>query len=430
MKRNKLSSYLFLNVPILIFIGVWSLVYLVYILQMYDVDRLHGYTWMILITSNLTVIFGYYISYNFHNFNKIYYDAHQAYVLRFNNKRLASLIILLFLMSIFSTLLSTYLRAQEVNGLAEYFLNPSQARHLTIEAGKEAKVEMQFFQSFLAIFKNLNFVGVILGGILFASSGKYRFVSFLPIFFSLVHSAATFSRFFFIQNTFIWLCAAFYVSAYQSEEDRKRVLQSLLKMIGSLVIIVIGYFIVIILFRTNVLIKYSAKTGKIIEFLGEHIHSYFVGNLALLDRYLLERIEFYYGVSMFRNLFKWFKVIGVYDNPKIPYLFFNYEFIKTRYLLMNTYTYVRHLYSDFGEAGLITMSFIWGLISYKILILYLKKFTLLRLFILTIIAHSLFLSFFDLYLKQLIVMVYCGLILLFIERKLQCFSFKNIEKEA
>lgn len=420
MNGRKLDKLLYLNTPMILFVLVWLLVYLMYGMSLYDIDKLHGYTWILLLSSNITIVLGFYICYHSHGFNQKYYDTQARQMLYCDDKKLVYLIVLLFGLSMISTVMNTYLRAQEVGGIYEYFINPMQARGITIEKSREAKFETRYIESVLAIFKNFNYVGIILSGVLFASSRRYRIISLLPILYAFIGSLSTFGRFFLITNTFLWFCSVFYVSAHLPEEDKKRNFRLLLKILIFIAVIILLYFTFIVVFRTKIMMKYSAKTGRIVELLGQHIYSYFVGNIAMLDFYLLGNIQYYYGASIFMNLIRWFNALGLYEDPRILHFFYYYDFIKTRYLLMNTYTYVRYLYSDFGEPGLILFSFIWGLLSYKALIAYLKKFTLARLYLISLVSYSLFISFFFFYFKTLFVPLYCGLTLLFIERKTGC----------
>ena len=411
--------------PMIIFIATWILVYLMYSIQIFDIGKIHGYTWIILLSSNVTIILGFYISYHFNRFNRKYYSTDQILIQSVDTKKLALIIISLFILSMISAIVNTYMRMAETGGLVEYFMTPMKSREIFVEKSREARHELLYFESLLAIFKNMNYVGIIFSSVLFASSRKYRFVCSLPLIFAFVESITTFGRFYFITNTFIWFSSVFFVSAHLPDEDRRRVFRLLLKTLGILIFIISLYFIFIVMFRTMAMKKYATSSQGVLELVGENVHSYFVGNLVMLDRYLLGNITYYYGASIFMNIIKWFNVVGLYENPKMLAYFYHYDFLRTEHLFMNTYTYIRYLYSDFGEASLIPLSFTWGFVTYKVLVAYLRKFTLARLYIVSLITYSLFMSFFFFYFKMLLVPLYCGITLYLIEKKTHCISTRK-----
>ncbi len=404
----------------IVFAGTWVLVYVLYALQLYETEKLHGYTWIILLTSNMTVLLGFYVSYIFSGYSKIYYRIESPLIRRIDSRKIALIIIVIFLLSLLSAVVNTYMRAVEAGGLFEYFLNPMKSRGIFVEESREARHELRHFESLLAIFKNMNYVAIVLSSVLFTCAKKYRFIAFLPLVFAFLESITTFGRFFFITNAFLWFGAVFYVSAYLPDEERRRVFGLLIKILTFLAFIVIFYFIYIVIFRTMAVKKYATQSASIVDLVGQHVYSYIVGNIILLDRYLLGHITYYHGASIFMNFIKWFNVLGLYEDPRILTYFYHYDFMKTKHFLMNTYTYVRYLYGDFGEAGLIPLSFIWGFLSYKMLVVYLKKFSLIRLYLLSLLTYSLFMSFFFFYFKMIMVPMYCSLVLLLIERKTRC----------
>ncbi len=407
----------------LIFIGIWLFIYVIYLVQPFEVDRIRGFTWLVLLTSNMSVIFGYYIPYHLHRFGKSFYSRQRTELLRFDNRKLMIIVVTIFLLSLIGNLAYIYLHSLEAGGLFEYFTRPWMARDITVMKAKEATVEWKYYESVFSFFINLNYIGALFGGIFFATSKKYRFLAFLPLLLGFSQSVSTFTRRFVMESTFIWMISAFYVSVFITKESRKRVLSALLKILVFMLSLIAVYFISIVTFRTHVLMKYYGQTGKIIEYIGQNLYSYMVGHIVMLDWYLMEDVDLYYGTSLLKNLFKWFNLIGIYDNPKtIPYMFWPYEFIRSKYIMMNTFTYIRIFYEDFGIGGLLVMSFLLGVAAYKLVVHYLKRFSLVKLFILSILCYNLFISFFDFYTRRLFVPIYCCILLLIIERKLRIFE--------
>jgi len=424
-----LNNRLYLHAPMIIFASIWLLVYVMYFVQPYKMDRIHGYTWALLLTSNMTVILGYYISYNYHGLADIYRSIGKRGYIEVNVKCLSVLIITLFTLSLISTIIWVYLRASEAGGVIEYFSNPSVARFISVKMGKLSRVEWKYYESILAVFRNLNLVNAILGALLFTSKKRRAYIALLPNLYGLIKSISGFERRSFLIAVFLWLIGIFYICYYLPADRRREIMRSLFKIIFLVVVILISYFLFIIVFRSAKGAHIYMSPEKVLNFIGKNIYSYLVGNIVLLNWFLHGHVTYYGGVMILSNLFRWFNVIGVYENPKIPYFFYVFDFIKTRYITMNTYTYVRYFYNDFGEAGLIPLSFILGAVTFKLVLMYLRKFSLVRLFLVSIFCYTLLLSFLDFYLKMMMVPLYCSIALYMIDRKFTVFSMRNEEQD-
>jgi len=118
-------------------------------------------------------------------------------------------------------------------------------------------------------------------------------------------------------------------------------------------------------------------------------------------------------VSLFRNLFRWFARLGIY-NPQLVFST-NYDFIWVGFNVVNTYTYLRVFYEDFGYVGMVILSFLWGWVCHWIIQKYLEKFSLYRLYFVGLIAHALLMSFYSFALLNVIAIVFILLLIRVIE---------------
>lgn len=412
---TRLSRFVYLHLPVIIFSLTWSLLYFIYALDIFKVDRLHGSTWLILFASNMTVLLGYFI---FHSYSDPHTEYHnlQIHHIRVKHWKIAVLVLVLFIISFSAVVIDTYLYLVKDQGFLGFFSNPIKARYEAIAEAKEAKEGLKIYQSLLAFLRNLNYVAIVLSGVLFASTRKYRFICVLPLIAAFAASISQFERHFIMSNVFIWFCSIFYTSAHLPLGERARVYRALKRIAVLVGTLVICYFAFIIMYRTELLRNASSTRENIALIVARSIHSYFVGNIVMLDWYLLDHIKLRYGTSLFVNLFRWFNVMGIYENPEITSYILIYKFMRSQYLQLNTFTYIRAFYEDFGAIGVMVFSFFWGAAAYIVVRSYLKKFSLFILFLLCSLCYSFFLSFFDFYFRTMLVPLYCSLFLILLDK--------------
>ena len=141
------------------------------------------------------------------------------------------------------------------------------------------------------------------------------------------------------------------------------------------------------------------------------IYTYIAGNIVALDKFLINFFDFNWGASTFRSFLKWFARFGLF-NPEDVQGTHN-EFVNIGPFGLNTYTYLRPFYEDFGVYSVLLYSYLWGALSALSIEKIIEKFSLLRLHIATFIFFSIFMSFFNFAFINVTLFLYFGILIWF-----------------
>ena len=180
-----------------------------------------------------------------------------------------------------------------------------------------------------------------------------------------------------------------------------------------LVIVIIGVLILRIDFSKVDRVNYS----NLISYALGSVTSYISGEIVALDKYLSTFRDYSYGKVLFQNIIKWFVRLGIYDESTLVSYYFN--FVKVSKLhQVNTFTYIRPLFEDFGLPGIFFIPYMLGIISgffYKKIF---KKFSFKLLCINTYIFFTIVMSFYNFALINIFNLVLLLMIMVLLDKYL------------
>ena len=409
-------------VPIFVFKIIWFFVVLLYLFSPYPFHSISIETWIIILLSFLVVLIGYYTQYFFDSHRKaeIYSPYRSENILRIDQKKLElTLTISLFLVSIgiFGDLFYlSYL-------ISSYGLDPSNIfwYRFFMTSFVAQSTEWDIIHSLLNYLILLNNLVVILSGIYYCFEGKKKVLIYGPILLALIYSIFTLQRNTLISNLVYWFGSIFFISFFLATRKQNLYLKKLLKIIFIFVFFMSLIIFLIIIIRFNIDLG-GRFSEKLVELGIQNIYSYLPGNIVALDHYLKSDISFKNGAFFLRDVLKWISRIGLVEAEMVPLRYM--EFTNVGSTNMNTYTYIRIFYDDFGVIGLLIMSYIWGFLGSFIVTQYFKKFRLYRLILVVLIFFSFFISFFTFSLHNLTMI----LLLLLLTRTIE--TYLRIEDKS
>jgi hypothetical protein len=110
------------------------------------------------------------------------------------------------------------------------------------------------------------------------------------------------------------------------------------------------------------------------------------------------------GIVIFDSFIKWFMRFGILSSENIARV--EYKFVDVGSSTMNTYSYIRILYEDFGILGLLSFSYIWGGVTSLATDRLFKRLSLVNLIIVILLSYSFFISFFSFSLHNIAMVVF------------------------
>jgi oligosaccharide repeat unit polymerase len=233
----------------------------------------------------------------------------------------------------------------------------------------------------------------VLSGFHFSLSRHRRWISSIPILLTFVISIIFIKRFTLFTVIGLWFLSALY-SSYFSRPNLQKLLRKQLLMISGLVIFALFGFSYWIVSLRSFYLKDIAELFK------ENIYSYFAGTLSALEKYLLIHGDepMSMGVSSFRSVMKWLAKLGLFERDAVQVVHSDFVNIGTGHRqYINTYTYVKVLFEDFGIIGVFFVSTVWGGFTRYANQRLSQKFTLKSLMLLAVLNFSLIMTFYEFY---------------------------------
>ncbi len=406
--------------PLLLIVAVWSVVFLFYLTSPYPYLPIHFQTIVLILLSIISFIIGY-IGFHIFYTKEINImkpaDVNQVDSrILFYEKTLSKIVVYLSLIAFVGLLYKLLILSSYAGGVWEYLSNPIRARYIVSSNVNKIGSQYLFKETVVSYITNVNYIGLLFGGILFSVGGKYRKVSYLPLFISTLWSLITFQRWVLLMSIIYYLFSALYISYYLPLEFNKKVLKRIIRIAWIVLVIFLLFTFILISVRQDIEESGGLSSGKnvFVEYVLRSIHVYIVGNIISLDQFIQNSDHLYWGGSIFKVFFKWFARAGLYDVNQV--IRTNYEFTWVGFETVNTYTYLRIFYEDFGQIGMILMSFLWGIIYYGVIHIFLKQFSMYRLFFVVVFIHAVLMSFYSFALTNYIFYVYSCLILFLINR--------------
>ena len=414
-----LLTFLSRNFPTILFIFIWIVVFAMYLFNPFSYYEIRTFTFLILTLSIFSVVLGMVLSTLYYRKGKIVIISSQSIddSFKFNLPLIEKMILTTSLIALVGVIINVKLLSEKAGGLVDYFRNPIIARAIVVESYGKISTGWNILQSFANYLINFNYLGSILGGIVFALKDKKRFIGFIPLLSVFIHVISTFQRYFFVYNFSLWLFTMLTVSNLYSGNKKKKIVKKVLR-VG---IYILAFFILFSLTLISIRVSFTTKgikTEKINEWILESNYSYVAANVVTLDRFLIKGPDmFYHGGSIFRNILKWFARVGLWDEERVREA--RYEFRKVSPKIKhyyNTYTFIRQPYEDFGIVGVVVISFLWGAIGNWLYQSIRRKFSFLRLYFVGVFLFSYFLSFYTFAMQTITLFLYMGVLIWTIER--------------
>jgi oligosaccharide repeat unit polymerase len=400
--------------PLLTFIFIWLFVISIYHFVPLGLPALHIETWTLIFISLFSLSFGYltvfflYEPFNINNefnINKL-----------FNEHKIKFNILLIVIISLFGISGAIYKVSAHTGSIYEYLSNPISARNAIIYFEQKSIKDWDIFYSFSNYLVNFNYAALILGAVYFVIAKKKRVLSIIPLFVAIIYSVVTFQRYYFIQAVVIWFFSVLFFLSIANVPEKKRIVRSFMLYIFSGIFITGGLLLGIVLLRVDY------GTGDVdyfrtIEWAFRTIVFYVVGNIVALDNFVMQENELLYGLSLFRGFIKWFIRLQLYD-PELGKNIYN-NFTNVGSSIMNTYSYIRPFYEDFGTLGLIIINYIYGFIGSIIVHVAIRNISLVKLHFAATIFFSLFLSFFNFTLLNFTMFLFLTIMIAFFQYRIR-----------
>jgi len=377
--------------PLLIFLGIWSLVLFLYSLNYYNIHATSSEAFSLLIISISAFSFSY-ICFIIYDSRFLLFEKNRSKTTLNESFLLKSILIYSFI-SILGSIIIIKVVSNELGGFDAYFERPLSVRQQVVlwQKGIETPPFLLKIGSYIT---NIGFLSSILGGILFSiGSDKKKYLSFIPIISLLIAQLTNFGRYSFVNGLIFFLLSYILFSYYSSNLKRKKNLLRI-TVFSSLSLLVLGFlFFYIIKFR-------SPLAEDIGILLRRSLYFYLTGGIPSLDHFLDQfNNDYTYGQSSFRSLFKWINIItGDQQNTiNVHNTFVSISPSQNS----NTYTFVKSLYQDFNVYGLIPLIVTWAFLTKKSLYSLYEKFSVFRIMLTCILLFSLFISFFSFYFQSI-----------------------------
>ncbi|MDD5765168.1 MAG: O-antigen ligase [Candidatus Marinimicrobia bacterium] len=392
--------------PLCSFIFIWGGVFFLYFTSPFKYNQISPRGWIYICGSLLSFIIGYILH------GVLVIDKISIYrnlsendikpIIYIFQEKIKYTIFVLSLLVIIGSVWKLKILGGYVGGIIEYLKNPIRARYyVTLSSGNIVQ-GYSIYDTFASYLINFNIVNNLLGGLFFVISRKRSLIGWIPLVLATVVSIITFQRWLLLFSICIWVVSGLYIPLYLTTDENCRAYKKI-KIAILFLSIVFAVFVVMLLtlrmdLKTEVVGQISISVSDIIK---KNLHSYLVGNVVNFDNFIHRFHDYHYGTSILRNIFKWFARIGIYNaDAVIPT---GYEFSNVGFISLNTYSYMRIFYEDFGTIGLMILSALWGLFSHWIIMIYKARFSLYRLFFVCLIFHAIVMSFFSFSLLNIIV---------------------------
>lgn len=390
--------------PIGLFIFIWILQILLYVLSPYAFEPVSSATWFIILVSISTVIIGY-LTYYFRDTLRSVVVSNAAevdYSIEFNQaniEKLLKTLLVLVCIGVFGEIgyLVYLVKSNDLQIINLYWY-----RYFFSGAAR-GKFGWDIIHSLFSYLILLDYIAVLVSGIYYVNlEGKKKLFIYGPILLAVVFSIITLQRNLFLSNLVLWFGGCLFMAFFIDERRRRQVLKNLLRklLFLSLFIVFILFFVIGIRFNIDL---GGASIDKLIDLGMKNIYCYVSGNIVALDQYLNRDIVLKEGSFILESILKWLSRIGIVSAESVPSKYL--EFIDVGPIYMNTYTYIRDLYDDFGMFGLLPFSYTWGVLTSLAIHKLYQRFRLYKLMFASLMLFSFFISFFTFYLHNLTMVV-------------------------
>jgi oligosaccharide repeat unit polymerase len=413
-----ITKKLYINLPIVILLCEWALVFYLHFNNPYHFIIMSRPTLNLILLGLFGLIIGYYTIHSFLLSHNTTFDT-DVRKISVNQRALGIVILILSSIVFLGLLLSIREISKITNNLSLYFSNPFAARALIIQLqdGEIQNISVIAFKigSYL---NSLMYPLAVLGGIMVSQKSRWRYIGVLPLILVILYSLIYLNRFGLIVSLGFWFFSMFYFSIYMKNSDREELLKKIVLYIIIALIFVLLFFYLILSIRGFYITDLSYYVKR-------SFYAYFSGSPSALEKLLHEPSPgLMYGMSSFRSIAKWFVRLGLLEPATYVGAHNTFKNISGgTSMAINTYTFVKTLFEDFGRIGVAFFTVIWGGLTRYSVEKSFKKFSLNNLFIVSVFLLSFFMSFYEFFFQGITMFIYWWVILLIINKYL---TKKNI----
>ncbi|MBO6792953.1 MAG: oligosaccharide repeat unit polymerase [Balneolaceae bacterium] len=397
-----------------IFLMVWVSVFWLHSLSLFNIREVSSQSYQLLLLSVFSLFMGY-VLFRAYDIQTPIRKTPTYKIIIVNERALLLLITCLVSIQLFGAFIIFYEITYQLGGVETFFNRPLAVRQYVVGV-QNGYENVRLYYKFGNYLTNIGFLSCIFGGIYFSSFSKYRAIGLIPIISLLISQLLTLGRYKFVSGLVFFIISYLVFTYFLSPRKRSRRIIEL-TILGILSIIFVGtisYYVLKFRSPLEIDITYLLKKS---------LYLYFTGGVTAFENFLNSDITFLYGESSFRSITKWLARFNLWDEEQLLSVHNTFTNVTPTYR-MNTYTFAKSLYEDFGIYGLVAFPFIWGAVSYRICSNTFKNFNFVNLFATCIITFSLLISFFSFYFQTLTTLVFWLIFIVLIDH----FFFNKIFK--
>ncbi|MDZ7808716.1 MAG: O-antigen polymerase [Gracilimonas sp.] len=393
--------------PLYVFLGIWGLVFFFYNLKLFNIYTASASTIYLILFGIIAFALGYVIFTIFDvNGLKV---AENNISERLNPSAIAWLVLGLSITTILGASLIVFTVSMELGGADAYFDTPIRVRNLFTGYQNNPLTPPPLSFKIGNYLINTGFAGTIFGGVLFSLDHKFRIFGILIIPAFIFASTVSIGRYTLVNSLFFFIFAYIISTYYLKPKLRKKRLAEILTYSAAFIFF-LGFFTYILLeFRTTLGTENAVK-----EYALKSSYLYLTGGITALDNFLHQDFSLVYGQSSFRSIFRWLIQLGMWDEGNLKAVHEPFTFV-TPAISINTYTYIKSFFEDFGISGVLIFSFVFGALCKLTNQAALNKFSFIRLGIAITLIFAALMSFYSFYFHSITTVIFRLLIIWLIQ---------------
>lgn len=398
---------LYKYLPLYVFLGIWGLVFFFYNLKLFNIYPASAPTVHLILFGILAFALGYIIFtiYDVQGLRIPDRDLSE----KLNPTTMAWLVIGLAFTTILGAFLIIYTVSIELGGAEAYYNTPIRVRNLFTGYQNNPLTPPPLSFKVGNYLINTGFAGTVFGGVLFSLNHKFRYLGILIIPAFIFASTVTIGRYTLV-NSLIFFIFAYIISTYYLKPGlrKKRLIE--ICIYSAAFVIFLGVFTFILLeFRTT-----QGTESAVKEYTLKSSYLYLTGGITALDNFLDQDFALLYGQSSFRSIFRWLIQLEMWDESNLKVVHEPFTLV-TPSISINTYTFVKSFFEDFGITGVLFFSFIFGALCKLANYAAFRKFSFIRSGIAITLIFAALMSFYSFYFHSITTAVYRILIIAIIQ---------------
>lgn len=344
---NHLSLYVF----------VWTFMILLFQMRLIRYQDLNTETWIYILIAFISYLFGILTYFAGKGTSIKYFDNSRSdilFILDNNAKKIRLLIWIFGGIALLVTLQNWYVLIKMFGDVNKVLINANLIYRMRIQRTIEGQIPYFFI---------FGYVAVLLSAIYTVYKNKFTFTSFFPFIPIILKEISQVGRAGIMMSFFEFLITFFlFRFFYKNRRNEKKSTKKLL--LGSVIIVIVIIFSASIVKLSRGPIENIPGTSAELRqfqdnlFISPTMYLYFSGHVGVLNKFLEQDKE--KSLIAENSLLGLYSILSKFEIVKRPTDYAKGYFIP---IWINTGTYIRELYSDYGFLGPIIFPFILGLIT-------------------------------------------------------------------